>query len=121
MAAHPGRRELGTTAKCAAPTPTQRPPQLELGVPYFNAYAGEALVPSAPLPHGRRLLLLRTALIPCVLPSLPRWNRRLLFSFASPATSAFLVIMASRLPHRHFRGLLDVHSRYGPHGPLILQ
>ena len=83
--------------------------------------AGWALVPSAALPHGRRLLLLRTALIPCVLPSLPRWNRGLHFSFASPAASAFLVIMASRLPHWLFRGLLDVHSRYGPHGPLILQ
>jgi hypothetical protein len=89
--------------------------------PPTPSLTGEALVPSTPLPHGCRLLLLRTTLIPCVLSSLPRWNRRLLFSFASPATSAFLVIMASRLPHRHFRGLLDVHSRYGPHGPLILQ
>jgi len=26
--------------------------------------------------------------------------------------------MASRLPHQSFRGLLDVHSRYSPHGPL---
>ena len=30
-------------------------------------------------------------------------------SLASPTAAAFLVIMASQLPHRHFRGLHDVH------------
>ena len=86
-----------------------------------TSLTGLPLVPSAALPHERRLLLLRTVYVPCVLPSLPRWNRWLRLSFASPAASAFLVIVASRLPHWLFRGLLDVHSRYGPHGPLILQ
>ena len=86
-----------------------------------TSLTGSTLVPSAALPHGRRLPLLRIVPVPCVLPSLPRWNRELLFSFASLATSAFLVIVASLLPHRLFRGLLDVYSRCGPHGPLILQ
>ena len=40
------------------------------------------------------------------------------FSLASPTTAAFLVIMASRLLHLHFRGLLSVHSRYGPYAAL---
>lgn len=40
------------------------------------------------------------------------------FTLASPTTSAFLVIMASRLPQLTFRGLLSVHSRCGPQGPL---
>ena len=69
-------------------------------------------------PHGCGLPLLHIIHIPSVPPSLPRWNHRVRFSLASPTTSAFLVIMASRLPHLRFRGLLDVHSRYGPHGPL---
>jgi hypothetical protein len=70
------------------------------------------------LHHGCGLPLLHIIHFPCVPSSLPRWNRRLRFSLASPATSAFLVIMASRLPHGSFRGLLNVHSRYSPHGPL---
>ena len=40
------------------------------------------------------------------------------FSLASPTTAAFLVVMASRLLHRNFRGLHDVHFRYGPHAAL---
>ena len=40
------------------------------------------------------------------------------FSLASPTTAAFLVIMASRLLRLHFRGLHDVHFRYGPHAAL---
>lgn len=55
---------------------------------------------------------------PCVLPPLPRWDRRVRPSLSSPRTAAFPVIMAGRLPHWLFRGLLGVHSRYGPHGPL---
>src|SRR3954467_123226 len=31
----------------------------------------------------------------------------------SPATSAFPALRPGRLPHHSFRGLLDVHSRYG--------
>src|SRR5262249_853426 len=66
--------------------------------------------------HEGRLLLLRVVPIRACCHHYPGGNRRLRFSFASPTTSAFLVIMASRLPHWLFRGLLDVHSRYGPHG-----
>ena len=68
--------------------------------------------------HDRRLPLLRTIHVPCVLPSLPRWNRQLRISLASPTTATFPVILAGRLPHWLFRGLLNVHSRCGPHGPL---
>lgn len=39
-------------------------------------------------------------------------------SLASPATSAFPIALAGRLSHCLFRGLLGVHSRCGPHGPL---
>jgi len=81
-----------------------------------HGFAVDAEVP--PPHHDRRLPLLRTAHVPCVLPSLPRWDRRLRISLASPATAAFPGIMAGRLPHWRFRGLLDVHSRCGPHGPL---
>ena len=45
---------------------------------------------------------------------LPRWDRWVRPSFTSPATAAFPVIQAGRLPHRSFRGLLSVHSGYGP-------
>ena len=34
---------------------------------------------------------------------------------ASPTTAAFPEIQTGRLPHRPFRGLLSVHSRYGLH------
>jgi hypothetical protein len=69
--------------------------------------------------HSRRLPLLRIFHLPHVPPSLPRWNHRLRFSLASPATSAFPEVTTGRLPHRLFRGLLDVHSRCSPRGPLI--
>src|SRR4029077_9126642 len=52
-----------------------------------------------PLYHDRRLPLLHTVHVPCVLPSLPRWDRRLRFSLASPTTATFPVRMAGRLPH----------------------
>lgn len=54
---------------------------------------------------------------PCAyLPSpLPRWNGGVRLSLASPATAAFPVPQASRLPHYPFRGLLSVHLRYGLH------
>ena len=34
-------------------------------------------------------------------------------SLISPVTAAFPVMLAGRLPHHCFRGLLSVHSRYG--------
>jgi hypothetical protein len=36
-------------------------------------------------------------------------------AFQTPAAAAFPVYKPGRLPHHHFRGLLDVHSRYGLH------
>ena len=76
------------------------------------------VVAGLPAPHRHGLPLLHGRSLPCVLPPLPRWNRRMHFTLASPTTSAFLVIMASRLPRLTFRGLLSVHSRCGPQGPL---
>jgi hypothetical protein len=51
----------------------------------------------------------------CMPSSLPRWNRKVHLSLSSSAISAFPEIMAGRLPHHVFRGLLSVHSRYGLH------
>jgi hypothetical protein len=50
-----------------------------------------------------------------MLSPLPRRNRKVRFSFTSLAVTAFPEIMAGRLPHCVFRGLLSVHSRYGLH------
>src|SRR5581483_6205858 len=53
---------------------------------------------------------------PCAhMPSpIPRWDRRRdRVAPLEPATAAFPVIRAGRLPHCDFRGLLGVHLRYG--------
>jgi hypothetical protein len=50
-----------------------------------------------------------------MLSPLPRWNCKVHPSFASLAVAAFPEILAGRLPHHVFRGLLSVHSRYGLH------
>src|SRR4051812_629270 len=76
--------------------------------------------PGAARGRRSRLPLLHTRSCPRVLPSLPRRNPRVRFSLASPGAAAFPVIGAGRLPHWPFRGLLDVHSRCGPRGPLTL-
>src|SRR6185437_12878750 len=68
--------------------------------------------------HPNRLPLLRISPLACVLSPLPRRIDRVRVSLASPTAAAFLVIMASRLPHRHFRGLHGVHSHYSPHATL---
>src|SRR5690242_7873743 len=47
--------------------------------------------------------------------SLPRRNPSLHTSLASPAAAASPELQSRRLPHYPFRGLLDVHSRYGLH------
>jgi 2-polyprenyl-6-methoxyphenol hydroxylase-like FAD-dependent oxidoreductase len=57
-------------------------------------------------------LLLRTIHVPCVLPSLPRWNRQLRISLASPTTATFPVILAGRLPHWLFRGHCHINRFY---------
>ena len=49
--------------------------------------------------------------MPC---PLPRWTERVHAVDCFPAHSAFPVIQAGRHPQLHFRGLLRLHSRYGP-------
>jgi hypothetical protein len=51
----------------------------------------------------------------CMLSLLPRRNRKVHPSLSTLAVSAFPEILAGRLPHHVFRGLLSVHSRYGLH------
>jgi hypothetical protein len=58
--------------------------------------------------------LLRTYPLPRVPPPLPRWVTLVRLSLASPGASAFPVIMAGRLPHWLFRGLLGVHYSLRP-------
>ena len=41
------------------------------------------------------------------------WDGRFHPFPCSPTTAAFPDFMAGRLPRHHFRGLLDIHSRYG--------
>ncbi len=65
-----------------------------------------------------RLPLLHTSPLARVPSPLPRRNDRVRISLTCPITAAFLVIMASRLPHRYFRGLHGVHSRYRPRAAL---
>ena len=54
--------------------------------------------------------------LPCVPPSLPRRSRPVRTSPSSRPMAAFPVIQAGRPPRCPFRGLLNVHSRCGPHG-----
>src|SRR5512147_970177 len=44
----------------------------------------------------------------------PGGSRRVLVSVASPSHAAFPESQAGRHPRLHFRGLLRLHSRYGP-------
>ena len=54
--------------------------------------------------------------LPCVPPSLPRRSRSVRASSSSRPIAAFPAIQAGRPPRCPFRGLLNVHSRCGPHG-----
>ena len=47
-------------------------------------------------------------------PNYPGGSGRVRLSVASPSRAAFPVSQAGRHPRRHFRGLLRLHSRYGP-------
>lgn len=49
--------------------------------------------------------------VPC---PLPRRIDRVHMSIASPFTRSFPKFRPGRHPHHHFRGLLRLHSRYGP-------
>jgi hypothetical protein len=65
--------------------------------------------------------LLRSDPLPRVLPPLPRWDPWVLLSFTSPATAAFPVIMAGRLPQRHYEACSVFATRCGPRGWLTVQ
>ena len=80
--------------------------------------------PLASLPKG--LPVLHTTPLSHMPSPLPRRNRWVPASFASPTAAAFPEIQAGRLPHCPFRGLLSVHctlrpvrlpSPYGPSTP----
>jgi hypothetical protein len=77
------------------------------------ALAGLRLVPMTPPSDGASRVA--PVFLLCVLSPLPRRKNQVHVSLASPALSAFLPLGRSRLPHHAFRGLLSVHSRYGPH------
>src|SRR6266516_7420295 len=49
--------------------------------------------------------------MPC---PLPRWIERVPYVDCFPAHAAFPKWQEGRHPHCHFRGLLRLHSRYGP-------
>ena len=84
-----------------------------------------ATLPARPGPRGfpvgacappTGLPVLPTSSPPCVPPPLPRRNRPVLASLASRPMAAFPGSLAGRFPPCAFRGLLGLHSRYGPHG-----
>jgi len=76
------------------------------------ALTGLRLVIGSPSDRASRVA---SVFLLCVLSPLPRRNDQVHVSLTSPALSAFLPLGRSRLPHHAFRGLLSVHSRYGPH------
>ena len=110
--------------------PSHVPPHLRplpsAGITRFRGIAGlSATLPARPALAGFRLTRARHRQgfpccyrlpLPCVPPSLPRRSRPVRASLASRPVAAFPVIRAGRPPHRPFRGLLNVHSRCGPHG-----
>ena len=78
-----------------------------------------------PVPRGRPVGLnarprdgasrVAAVFLPYVPSPLPRRNGWVRVSLASPTLSAFPPLGWGQLPHHAFRGLLSVHSRYGPH------
>jgi hypothetical protein len=65
--------------------------------------------------HTTGLPVLPCHPLSCMPSSLPRRNRWVRVSLTSPPMTAFPVFQSGRLPHYPFRGLLNVHSRYGLH------
>jgi len=57
----------------------------------------------------------------CMPSLIPRRNRWMLLSLASPAMKAFPESTVGRLSHQAFRGLLGVHSRYRLHTRQVTQ
>lgn len=68
--------------------------------------------PHSPI-HRRRCVWSRTARRRAV-PIYPDRSKRVSLSIASPSRAAFHESQAGRHPQFHFRGLLRLHSRYGP-------
>jgi len=109
-------------------------------LPRFIAHTGLSATrhsPACPSPaSGWRSRTFTVSGFPCCVKSpctcmpspLPRRNRWILSLFhpmpgpgLMPATAAFPVSQAGRLPHYPFRGLLSVHSRYGLHARRVAQ
>ena len=67
-------------------------------------------------PPRRGLPVLHTPPLPHMPSSLPRRNRWMHISLASPTTAAFPHLRPGRLPHYTFRGLLNVHCALRPMG-----
>src|SRR3954449_5551360 len=65
-------------------------------------------------PHARRVSPVTRATLPACRAHYPGGPRRVRPSVASPPRAAFPEIQAGRRPRLHFRGLLRLHSRYGP-------
>ena len=65
-----------------------------------------------PVPNGPPQMTRIT--LPACRAHYPGGSRRVLVSVASPSRAAFPESQAGRHPRRHFRGLLRLHSRYGP-------
>ena len=70
--------------------------------------------PAPPASHPKGLPVLHTTPLSHMPSPLPRRNRWVLSSFASPTAAAFPEIQAGRLPHCPFRGLLSVHCTLRP-------
>ena len=70
--------------------------------------------PAPPASHPKGLPVLHTTPLSHMPLPLPRRNRWVPMSFASPRAAAFPEIQAGRLPHCPFRGLLSVHCTLRP-------
>ena len=64
--------------------------------------------------HPKGLPVLHTTPLSHMPSPLPRRNRWVPMSFASPTAAAFPELQAGRLPHYPFRGLLSVHCTLRP-------
>ena len=84
-------------------SPLRFPPRPVL----FSTVTGRDPAPGTGLPRCPRYL-------PDVPSSLPRWTRQVLLTVSSLPASAFPVYRTGLRPQLYFRGLLKVHSRYGP-------
>ena len=126
-----GSRQHGhSPSPCRFPISPEVRPLPSAGVTRFHRYYGPLRLPTRPglslagvrltrvlrgTPHHRLgSPVLRWSSCSDMPSSLPRWNRRRLrCSPVNSATAAFPISLLGRLPHCLFRGLLDVHSRYG--------